>query len=131
MKKAIFVLMVLFAAGCHTQEKLLCRTWKLVDAEFDEATVNLTKKEKPLMIQQLRDSCLFVFNKDHTYMLKLPQRIEKGVWNFSKHGETLYTQNDHTGTMSKINVLSEIALDVDAYSRDGTHTKFVLAPVKK
>lgn len=122
---------LLSVSSCNTQEKLLCRTWKLVDVEFDEATVNITKEQKPKMIQQLRDSCLFVFSKDHSYSLKLPQQIETGVWNFSKQRDTLYTQNDHTGSAAKINVLSKIALDVDAYARDGTHMKFVLAPVQK
>ena len=121
---------LLFAVSCKTHEKLLCRTWKLVDADFDEASANLTKIEKPLMIQQLRDSCLFIFNKDHTYSMKLPQRIETGKWSFSKNYDTLYSQNDHTGAASKINVLSKIALDVDVYGRDGTRMKFSLAPVE-
>lgn len=83
------------------------------------------------MVQQLRDSCLFIFYKDHTYFSKLPQQTETGVWNFSKNRDTLYTQNNHTGAAAKINVLSEIALDIDAYVRDGTHMKFVLVPVQK
>jgi hypothetical protein len=130
MKRFALLFLVLFG-GCNTPEKLLCRSWRLVDVEFDESTVNLSKEEKPLLIQQLRDSCLFTFNKNHTYSLKLPQRMEYGSWSFNKDHDTLYAQNDHTGTASKINVLSKIALDVDAYSRDGTHAKYVLAPVNK
>jgi len=132
--KAFFfngILILLIVSGCNSPKKLLCRQWRLVDAEFDETSVNLTKEQKPLMIKQLRDSCLFTFYKDHSYTSKLPQQTETGRWNFSRKCDTLYTQNDHTGAFSKINVLSKIALDLDVQSKDGVKMKFVLAPVQK
>lgn len=102
----------------------------MADVDFDAATVNITAEEKPLMVQQLRDSCLFTFNKDHTYMLKLPQNMETGEWRFSKKHDTLFTANEHTGAISKINLLTKEALDIDVHSRDGLHMKFLLSPVK-
>ena len=127
----IVSLFAMFVSSCNSSEKLLCRSWRLVDAEFDEASVNVSKEQKPLMIKQLKDSCLFTFNKDHSYITKLPQRIEKGTWSFNKKCDTLFTQNDHTGSSSKINVLSTVALDMDIHSKDGVNLKFVLAPVQK
>ena len=124
------IVFFLFLSSCNTPEKLLCRTWRLVDAEFDESSFNLTAEQKPKMIQQLRDSCVFTFNKKHTYQLKLPQNNETGVWNFSAHHDTLFTQNDHTGAYSKINVLSKIAFDIDIHARDGSNMKFILTPEK-
>ena len=66
-------LLMLSITSCNSSEKLLCRNWRLVDVQLDEATINLTKEQKPKMLQQLRDSCRFTFNKDHTYNIKLPQ----------------------------------------------------------
>ena len=126
----IFLFFV-FCSSCNTPEKLLCRTWRLVDAEFDEYAFNLTAEQKPTMIKQLRDSCVFTFNKNHTYQLKLTQNTETGTWNFNAHHDTLYTQNEHTGAACKINVLSKIAFDADIFARDGSRMKFILAPEKK
>ena len=128
---AIVLLFVMFVSSCNSSEKLLCRTWRLVDIEFDESSVNISKEQKPDMIKLLKDSCLFTFNKDHSYISKLPQKFENGTWRFSKKCDTLFTQNDHTGSSSKINVLSAIALDMDIHSKDGVNMKFVLAPVQK
>ncbi|HLP21878.1 MAG TPA: hypothetical protein VK174_16305 [Chitinophagales bacterium] len=130
MKKVFAIALVVFVASCNTPEKLLCRSWRLVDVEFNEHDVNLSTADKPEMVKQLRDSCLFVFNKDHTYSMKLPQRTETGVWNFSSKKDTIYSQTEHSGTASKINVLSKIALDVESYSKDGVKMRFVLAPVE-
>ena len=124
-------LLMLLIGSCNSSEKLLCHSWRLVDVQLDEATVNLTKEQKPKMLQQLRDSCRFTFNKDHTYNIKLPQKNEVGVWSFSKNHDTIYSQNDHTGSFSKINVLSETTLDIDVRSRDGSHYKFILTPVQQ
>lgn len=123
-----FLLVLL--TGCNTPEKLLCRNWRLVDVEFNENEYQLTAEQKPQMIQQLRDSCLFVFNKNHTYSFKLPQRIETGVWEFSRKKDTIYTRMEHGGSTSKINVLSKIALDVDSYTGNAGKIHYVLAPLE-
>lgn len=125
------VLLLLLIAGCNTPKKILCRTWKLTDVEFDEKAVDLTAEQKPLLIQQLKDSCLFVFNKDHTYRLKLPQNNEAGTWSFSKKKDTIFTQNNHVGAINKINVLSKTLLDVNTYSKDGVNSRFILAPSER
>lgn len=130
MKNLLLIIALFSLAACNTPEKLLCRSWRLSDVDFDAATVNLTAEEKPLMVQQLRDSCLFTFNKDNSYLLKLPQNTETGEWRFSSKHDTLFTANEHTGAVSKINVLNKMTLDIDVYSRDGMHMKFILAPLK-
>ncbi len=121
--------LILLVASCNTTEKLLCRTWRVVDVDFDEASVDVSKLDKPQLVQQFKDSCVFSLSKEHTYSIKLPQRTETGVWSLSKSKDTIFSQNEHAGTVSKINVLSDIALDIDAYSSDGVRMKFVFAPV--
>ncbi len=129
-KTLVGIFFFMFLSGCNTPEKLLCRNWRLVDVEFNENEYQLTLEQKPQMIQQLRDSCLFVFNKNHTYSFKLPQRIETGVWELSRKKDTIYTRMEHGGSASKINVLSKIALDVDSYTGNAGKIHYVLAPVE-
>lgn len=129
-KTLVGIFFFMFLSGCNTPEKLLCRNWRLVDVEFNENEYQLTLEQKPQMIQQLRDSCLFVFNKNHTYSFKLPQRIETGIWELSRKKDTIYTRMEHGGSASKINVLSKIALDVDSYTGNAGKIHYVLAPVE-
>lgn len=123
------VLITLVFQACNTPEKLLVRQWKLVDVEFNEKEYNITLAEKPEMVKQLRDSCLFVFYKDHTYSFKLPQRTEVGTWEFSRGKDTIFTKTEHGGAASKVNVLSKIALDVNSHAGNASMIHYVLAPV--
>lgn len=129
-KTLVGIFFFMFLSGCNTPEKLLCRNWRLVDVEFNENEYQLTLEQKPQMIQQLRDSCLFVFNKNHTYSFKLLQRIETGVWEFSRKKDTIYTRMEHGGSAAKVNVLSKIALDVDSYTGNASKVHYMLAPVE-
>ena len=126
---AVLALVTLVLQACNTPEKLLVRQWKLIDVEFNEKEYNITLADKPEMVKQLRDSCLFVFYKDHTYSFKLPQRTEVGTWEFSRSKDTIFTKTEHGGAASKVNVLSKIALDVDSYAGNASKIHYVLAPV--
>jgi hypothetical protein len=131
MNKIIAVLVLVVAlSGCNSSEKLLCHSWKLADIEFDESAFNLTKDQKPAMVKQLRDSCLFNLKKDHTYWARLTETTDTGTWQFNAAKDTLYTKVNGRTTASKVNTLTATNLNLFATDQSGTVIKFYLVPVK-
>jgi hypothetical protein len=128
MKRGLlFGSLLILLAGCNPTEKLLIRTWKLQDVDFNVADFNLTPAEKPLMVQQMRDSCLFDFKKDHTYSARLTGITDTGTWKLNKAGDSIYTKVGLRLTAAKIKVLNENRFEVDVPSGNNA-IKFVLVP---
>lgn len=127
MKKGILAGCLLVAmAACNTPEKMLCRKWTLTDVDFNEKELGYTAEQKPEMVKQMRDSCLFNFKKDHTYSARLIAGTDTGRWRFSKNGDTLYTQTGLVSSFSKINTLNKNTLDIMAYPGNSSPIKLVL-----
>ena len=127
----VLVSWFLCLASCNTPEKMLCRTWRVIDVDFDAQAMNVSLQDKPLIVRNLKDSTMIVFRTNHTYTATFPQKHEQGLWNFNAHKDSLYTRNSDAGAACKINVLSKIALDLDINGSDGSKFKFVMAPVQK
>lgn len=125
----IAVFVALFLGACNTPEKLLCRTWKPSDIDFDETKLYYDRGMKNDIIAQLKDTMLFTFNKDHTYSLRLPDRTEQGTWRFSARHDTLFTNYEHGGSSSKINSLTKEFLNAESVDANGISMKFILVPV--
>lgn len=123
------VVLVVFFGACNTPEKLLSRTWKASDIDFDETKLYYDLTMKRQLVSELKDTMLFVFNKDHTYKLQLPDRVELGTWRFNAGKDTLFTNNENGGAASKINSLTKEFLNIESVDRNGMHMKFILVPV--
>lgn len=131
VKSALLFALVfmLFLGACNTPEKLLCRTWKATDIDFDETKLYYDKGMKDEIVTQLKDTMLFTFSKDHTYWLRLPDRTEQGTWRFSAKHDTLFTNYEHGGSASKINSLTKEFLNAESHDANGMSMKFILVPV--
>jgi hypothetical protein len=116
-------------ASCNTPEKLLCRTWQPTFVDFDETKLYYDPGMKADIVAQLKDTLLFVFNKDHTYSVRMPDRMERGTWRFSPKYDTIYTNYENSGAFSKVNSLTKEFLNVETYDKNGMEMKFILKPV--
>lgn len=123
-------ILLLMLASCSTPEKLLCRTWRPTDIDFDETQLSYDPSMKGEIIQQLKDTLVLTFHKDHTYRLQLPDRAERGTWRFNDTNDTLYTNNENSGGLTKINSLTKEFLNVESHDKNGMDMKFIFQPVK-
>ncbi len=124
------ILLLLTFGSCNTPEKLLCRTWHPIDIDFDETKLYYDRSMKGEIIQQLKDTMLLTFNKDHTYRLQLPDRAERGTWRFNAAKDTLYTNYENGGGMTKINSLTKEFLNVETHDKNEMGMKFIFQPKK-
>ena len=115
--------------SCNTPEKLLCKSWQPTFVDFNEAQLYYDQGMKADIIAQLKDTLLFTFNKDHTYSVRMPDRIERGTWRFSANHDTLFTNNENSGAYSKVNSLTKEFLNVETFDKNGLEMKFILKPV--
>lgn len=116
-------------ASCNTPEKFLCRTWQPTFVDFDETKLYYDPAMKTEIVAQLKDTLLFVFNKDHTYSVRMPDRTERGTWRFSPKCDTIYTNYENSGAFSKVNSLTKEFLNVETFDKNGMEMKFILKPV--
>lgn len=126
---SLLSVVLLCMASCNTPEKLLCRSWRPTYVDFDEAKLYYDPAIKADIVAQLKDTLLFVFNKDHTYSVRMPDRVERGTWRFSAKHDTIFTNNENSGAYSKVNSLTKEFLNVETHDKNGMEMKFILKPV--
>lgn len=126
---SLLSVMMFCIASCNTPEKLLCRSWRPSYVDFDETKLYYDPAMKADIVAQLKDTLLFVFNKDHTYSVRMPDRLERGTWRFSAKHDTIYTNNENSGAYSKVNSLTKEFLNVETHDKNGMEMKFILKPV--
>ena len=84
---------LLSLAACNSPEKLICRTWKIEKADFDEAHSSLSADQRKSVSEQLTHSTLFTFKKDSAYVVLTKEGETAGKWKFTAdkkgfHSET-------------------------------------------
>ncbi len=133
MKKISIVVLgglVLGLAACKvSQEQLLCKTWRVAEVDFSEKLVS-EPWQKPLIIQQLKDSMIVVFGKDKSYKLHRPGGNEEGSWELNKKTNTLYVRTQHSGSTNTISTLSEDKMEVNVKDKSGMELQLTLTPYK-
>lgn len=133
MKKISFIALsslILGLAACKvSQEKLLCKTWRVAEVDFSDKLV-AEPWQKPLIVQQLKDSMIVVFGKDKTYHLYRPGGNEVGSWELNKKTNTLYVRTQHSGSTNKISILTENKMEVNVKDESGVDLQLTLTPYK-
>lgn len=131
MLRLIAIVLLLWGvAACNTPEQLLCRQpWKVVDADFDVKQI-ADPYQKPVIIQQMKDSMQFTFiKKDHVYSVKMSQHTETGKWKYDKATNSIITQTEHSGARSTIKSLTRDFLNVEVNDQNGMHMTLLCQPV--
>lgn len=122
-------LLLLAVSACNTPEKLLCsHPWKVVDADFDVKQI-ADPTQKPIIIQQMKDSMQFTFvKKDHIYSVRMSQHTESGKWKYDKATNSIITQTEHSGARSNIKSLTKDFLSVEVHDKNGMEMTLLCQP---
>lgn len=121
---------LLSLAACKvSQEQLLCKTWRVSEVDFSDKLVS-EAWQKPLIIQQLKDSMIVVFGKDKSYKLYRPGGNEEGSWELNKKTNTLYVRTQHSVSTNMISTLTEEKMEVNVKDKSGMEMQLTLTPYK-
>jgi len=133
MKKTTLYLTIsltLGLAACKvSQETLLCKTWRVAEVDFSDKLV-AEAWQKPLIVQQLKDSMVVVFGKDKSYKLYRPGNNEDGTWELNKKTNTLYVRTQHSGSENIIHSLTADKMEVTVKDKGGVEMQLTLTPYK-
>lgn len=129
--KLLLIVMACIATtiSCNTPKKMLCRTWDVVQMDFDASRLSLAAGMKERLIKQYEDSARFAFTKEGIYTVIVPEMRDTGTWELSKKGDSLYAKAPLYGMVAKIKALTKDSLNLDSKTTEGISINFVCKPV--
>ena len=107
--------------SCSSTPKLLCHTWKVRSIDFTLVGREIDSTVKAGMVQQLKDSMVVIFYKNHTNKVTgIPEEVEEGTWKMDANPHIVHLKNSRTIALMTIKSIDDTSMVATIAGQDST-----------